>query len=148
MLLLVALVAGCRTTSPSTKQVFFQRHPELRERYVQFYETSLEAIDDEIDSKAASHYTLIRILLESYPNYPDLVKHLEVVKKRWESATAHEHDYVQQIRREFDPGTDAMFFFRYIEGDNYEFGWLILRRGEIYKKFYHEGPFETKEKKP
>jgi hypothetical protein len=85
---------------------------------------------------------------EAYPNCNDLIERSKVVKKRWEDGTAHEHKYVQQIRQEFDLGTDALFFFRYSEADNYEFGWLILRQGEIHKKFYHEGPFERKPKNP
>src|SRR5207302_5900521 len=123
-LLLAALVAGCRTTHCHTKQMFFQKHPELRGRYVQFYETSLEAIDDEIESKASEIYTLIDVMLRNYPKYPDLIKHLNAVKKRWEAGVAAEHEYVQEIKREFDPITDALFFFRYIENDNYEYGWL------------------------
>ncbi|MBK8000299.1 MAG: hypothetical protein IPK15_16645 [Verrucomicrobia bacterium] len=70
------------------------------------------------------------------------------VRKRWETGAAAEHEHVQLMRREFEPATDAMFFFRLIEGKSYGYGWVILRRGEIHKKFVLEGSGAIWGKKP
>lgn len=144
--LLATLLTACRTTnlSQNPKQAFFQKHPELQKRYVQFYETSLEAIDEEIDVRASSIYTLLHSLQNAYDSCADLSERSKEVEKRWETGVAAAHEHVGKMRREFNPATDALFFFRYIEGDNYEYGWLILRHGIIHRKFYQEGPFERR----
>ena len=62
------------------------------------------------------------------------------MKKIKELSIPGESKFLQQIKAEFDPNLDALFYFNYREENEYETGYLILRRGEIRNKFYLEGP--------
>ena len=81
---IAAFLAGCQTTPTVTpREAFFRKHPNLRSRYDEFYETSPEAIAEAEDRKLTFGIIQIHEIQKSYAKYPDLVQNLDVVEKRW-----------------------------------------------------------------
>jgi len=148
LLLASLLFSGCRTAPVSAKQAYFQKHPELKAHYVQFYETSIEAIERCSDEKHMGKRTLVDSLRKDFAKYPDLVERLDAIKARQDDSWDGERQYLKQIKREFRPATDALFFYDYHKGDKEEQGWLILRRGEIHKKYWLGSSFDEPGEKP
>jgi hypothetical protein len=148
-LLLTAILIGCRTTTTITPwEAFFQKHPDLRSRYVEFYETSPDAIADANDSKLTFGIILIHQIQQGYAKYPDLVQNLDVVENRIETNRDEGLPIVQEIKKVFNPKTDTLFWYDYGKGQNQGQGYMIVRGGDFYRTFWVAGSVKRPDEIP
>jgi hypothetical protein len=149
LFVLAAVLCGCQTTVLTPKEAFFRRHPELRSRYVTFAETSFEVIDDAREHSYRSRERMAEILREDFSKYPDLVERLDGIRKRLTTGRDGERDYWRDAKKQFNARTDALFYYDYREPDGaQEQGWVIIRGGEIHRKFWAASSLDKREEKP
>jgi hypothetical protein len=135
--LLLAVVTGCHSIPTlSPKEAFFQKHPELRAHYHEFWATSPEAVVDADSDTTTSKLILVHSIQERYGKYPDLMESMDIVEKRIVSIR-DKHPLVDEINKVFDPRTDTLFWYVYEDGEK---GHMIIRNGDCYRKFVAEGP--------
>jgi hypothetical protein len=138
--LLTLLLIGCQTTAPVTpREAFFRKHPDLRARYTEFYETSPEAVAAAYDEKLTFGIVLISGIKKDYAKYPDLAQNLDIPEKRIELNRDEGLPIVKEIKKVFNPKTDALFWYDYGSGDNQGQGYLIVRNGDFYRTFWVAG---------
>lgn len=148
LVLLLVLTAGCRSTPTTPESLFFQRHPNLRIHYTEFYETSPEAIARAIDDKQMLALALLHGLQDGHTNYADAAKSTDVIEKRVLTSLDGERDFLKRIKHDFDPNTDALFWYSYHDGADHEQGWAILRRGDIYRRYWVGSSFKEPGTRP
>lgn len=142
--LLATLLVGCHTpTTMTPREAFFQKHPDLRTRYDEFYETSPEAIADANDEKLTFGIIQIHVIQKAYAKYPDLVQQLSTQEKRLETFRDEGLPIVSEIKKVFDPKTDALFWYN---GNGQ--GYVIVRNGDFYRTFWAVGPAKRPDEIP
>lgn len=157
MLLLSVLavqLAGCQTdttpkppvnaaASPSAtltpRESFFQKHPELRARYSEFYETSPEAIANAFSQSITAEIVQADVIKQACAKYPDVVEGLDGLTKHLAADRLKGLPLVDELKRVFNPKTDALFWYDYGKGDNQGQGYLIVRNGDFYRTFWVAG---------
>jgi hypothetical protein len=127
-------LVGCSTVSP--KEAFFRQHPDQRSKYVQFDVASPEVIADFRRQAYDSELAILRGFCEHFPQYPDVTNYAGLVRLRVDQLHDGDKKFDQQLARDFDPKTDHLFYYGFRDGKNEEYGWLILRRDEIFKKYW------------
>jgi hypothetical protein len=148
-IMLTAFLTGCRTTSMVTpREAFFQKHPNLRARYDEFYETSPEAIAEANERKLTFGIIQIHEIQKSYAKYPDLVQNLDVVEKRLVTYRDEGLPIVKEIKKVFNPKTDALFWYDYGSGGNQGQGYVIVRNGDFYRTFWVAGSIKRPDEIP
>jgi hypothetical protein len=147
--LLALFLVGCRPAATVTpREAFFQKHPELRSRYDEFYETSPEAIAEAQDQKLSFGIILIGSLKKDYSKYPDLVENLDKVQKGLMTAREEGLPIVNELKKVFDPKTDAVFWYDYGHGTNQGQGFVIVRNGDCYRTFWAAGAIKRPDEIP
>jgi len=147
--LLTLLLIGCQTTAPVTpREAFFQKHPNLRSRYDEFYETSPEAIAEAEDRKLTFGIIQIHEIQKGYAKYPDLVQNLDVVEKRLVTYRDEGLPIVKEIKKVFNPKTDALFWYDYGHGQDQGQGYVIVRDGDFYRTFWAAGSVKRADEIP
>jgi hypothetical protein len=138
--LLTAVLVGCQTTTPVTpREAFFQKHPALRARYTEFYATSPEAIADAYDQQLTFGIIQIHQFQKSSSKYPDLMQGLDAAEKRLVAIRDKGLPMVTEIKKVFDPRTDALFWYDYGHGQDQGQGYVIVRNGDFYRTFWVAG---------
>jgi hypothetical protein len=129
----IALV-GCSTTTP--KEAFFRQHPEQKSGYVRFDEASPEVIADFRRRAYDSETAILRGVAERFPQYADVTNYAGQVRARVDQLHAGDEQIHQQMAWDFDPKTDHLFYYDFRDGSHQEQGWLILRHGQVFKKYW------------
>jgi hypothetical protein len=138
--LLTTPLVGCQTTTPVTpREAFFQKHPALRARYTEFYGTSPEAIADAYDQQLTFGIIQIHQFQKSSAKYPDLLQNLDAAEKRLLTTRDKGLPMVAEIKKVFDPRTDALFWYDYGQGHDQGQGYMIVRNGDFYRTFWVAG---------
>ena len=125
---------GCRTVM-TPKQAFFHAHPELAKRYVQLDQTSLALMEQTANRQQDSIERLLAAVRQRASNdCPAMLSGVDGSLRT--SRVFHQGDLerVAELRSVFDERSDHLFYYHYSDGDDHEWGWLILRRTEIVKK--------------
>jgi hypothetical protein len=131
---ILLLVVGCRTVV-TPKQVFFDAHPELAKSYVQFDQTSLALMEETAERRQNSIERLLAAVRERASNdCPAMLPGVEGSLRTSRLFYQGELERVAELRHVFDERTDNLIYYHYTDGDDHEWGWLILRRTEIVKK--------------
>jgi hypothetical protein len=141
------------STAPTTKviiprEAFFEKHPELRARYDEFWETSPEALTEADARKLTFGMIQIHEIQKKYPQYTDLVNDLDVLDKRLLAFRNEGIPMVKEIKKVFDPKTDTLFCYHYEEGTNHGQGYLILRNGDFFRTFWTSGSVKRPDEIP
>jgi hypothetical protein len=147
--LLTLLLIGCQTTAPVTpREAFFQKHPNLRSRYDEFYETSPEAIAEADARKLTFGIIQIHEIQKSYAKYTDLVQNLDVLVKHLVTSRDEGLPIVTEIKKVFNPKTDALFWYDYGHGQHQGQGYMIVRNGDFYRTFWAAGSTKREDEIP
>ncbi|MBA4149609.1 MAG: hypothetical protein H0X66_15975 [Verrucomicrobia bacterium] len=148
-LLVALLLVGCQTMRTVTpREAFFQKHPDLRARYHEFYETSPEAIAEDHAWKFSLGLTLIRQIREHHAECTDLMQSLDIVEKRFETYLDEGLSILQELKQVFNPKFDSLFWYSYGSGDNQGQGYVIVRNGNVYRTFWVAGSVKKPDEIP
>ena len=146
---LAAFLAGCQTTPTVTpREAFFRKHPNLRSRYDEFYETSPEAIAEADARKLTFGIIQIHEIQKSYAKYTDLVQNLDVLVKHLVTSRDEGLPIVTEIKKVFNPKTDALFWYDYGHGQHQGQGYMIVRNGDFYRTFWAAGSTKREDEIP
>jgi len=133
---ILIFITGCCTTKiVSPRQAFFMKNPELKKYYVRFDETSFDVIGEHIQDKCEGRLSLLRSVKENLNKYDDINEYFELVDKRISEDCEWQMDYIREIRKDFDHEKDSLFYYSYKNGDYLEDGWIVIRNGNIRKKY-------------
>jgi hypothetical protein len=139
--ILMMVLAGCRTMPTlSPKEAYFHKHPEQQRYYLEFWETSPDAVADAENEKLTAMIVLIHNVQNQYTNYPDLMQGMDVVEKRIQGFRDKPFPLVVEINKVFDPKTDTLFWYCQEDGEK---GHMLVRDGDCYRKFIAEGPIKV-----
>src|SRR6185369_14325164 len=105
-ILMMVLAGCCSMTTLSPKEAYFHKHPELRRHYLEFWETSPDAVADAENEKLTAMIVLIHNVQNQYTNYPDLMQSMDVVEKRIQGFRDKPFPLVVEINKVFDLKTD------------------------------------------
>lgn len=134
-------LVGCSTTSP--KEAFFRKHPDLRSRYVRFDEASPDVIRDFRQQSYRSELAVLNGFREHFSQDSDVTNYVAQVQARLDQFHDGDMKFGRQLEQDFNAKTDQLFFYDYREGRYQEQGWLILRRGQIFKKYQIASGYTT-----
>jgi len=130
------VLVGCTDAKISSpKEAFFTRHPELKDKYVEFSETSVGAVQACFDDIYQAKMTLMKGIQKSLKtgvSPDDYFKGLEArIRENHESKV----NFLQTIKRDFDSEKENIFYYSYKDDRGEEQGWAIVRDGRIRKKY-------------
>ena len=131
------LVVGCSTSSQvaAPKREFFLRNPALKDRYVEFNETSIETIRQCVEDALHGKLAILSGVRKNLPASPTTAEYLGAVEKRLHDDYEGKMEFIREIAQSFDPDRDSLFYYSYKDDTRQEQGWAIVRNGRLQKKF-------------
>jgi hypothetical protein len=129
------LTGGCKSPKVLTpREAFYLNNPKAREHYMELNETSIETIRRCIEETHFGRLSLLKSVRQNM-RVADPEAYFTEVEKRLKDDYEGKMEFVKEIERDCSPGRDVVFYYSYHGPNGQEQGWMIVRNGQVRKKY-------------